>query len=58
LNNPTQAQDEQGTVAEASAITVTATFVDAPGGQAGQKIVTAFLAERRRSLQKVKGAGL
>jgi hypothetical protein len=29
LNNPTQAQDEQGAGAEASAITVTATFVDA-----------------------------
>jgi hypothetical protein len=58
LNNPTRAQDEQGAGAEASAITVTAAFVDAPGGQAGQKNVTAFFAERRRSLEKVEAAGL
>jgi hypothetical protein len=30
LNNPTQAQDEQGAGVEASAITVTGTFIDPP----------------------------
>jgi hypothetical protein len=38
LNNSTRAQDEQGAIAEASANTVTGTFVDAPGGQLDRKM--------------------
>jgi hypothetical protein len=56
LNNPTRAQDEQGAIAEASANTVTETFVDAPGGQPDRKL-SQRLSWNRAILPKVEAVG-